>query len=62
MKANSFYPKPKVKSLVIHFMPKNKNLIKIKNINNLEKVTNIIFSNKRKMIKKSLKKLINIKK
>ena len=62
VKANSFYPKPKVKSLVIHFMPKNKNLIKIKNINNLEKVTNIIFSNKRKMINKSLKKLINIKK
>ena len=31
---------------------------KIKNIENLEKVTNILFSNKRKMINKNIKKLI----
>ena len=31
---------------------------KIKKIENLEKVTNVLFSNKRKMINKSIKKLI----
>ena len=33
---------------------------KIKNLNNLEKVTNILFSNKRKMINKNIKKLLHI--
>ena len=60
--SNSFFPKPKVNSLVIHFQPKKKISFKIKNINNLEKVTNILFSNKRKMINKSIKKLICLKK
>ena len=36
--------------------------LKIKNLDNLEKVTNIFFSNKRKMINKSLKKVLNDKK
>ena len=35
---------------------------KIKKIENLEKVTNVLFSNKRKMINKSIKKLICTKK
>ena len=30
-----------------------------KNVNNLEKVTNILFSNKRKMINKSIKKILS---
>ena len=60
--ANCFFPKPKVQSMVIHFKPKKRQKIKIKNIENLEKVTNIFFSNKRKMINKSLKKLLNKKK
>ena len=55
---NSFFPKPKVNSMVIHFQPKKKISYKIKNIENLEKVTNILFSNKRKMINKNIKKLI----
>ncbi len=55
---NSFFPKPKVNSLVIHFKPKNKIIYKIKNIGSLEKVTNVLFSNKRKMINKSIKKII----
>ena len=42
-------------------MPKSSNIIKIKDLSNLEKVTNILFSNKRKMINKNLKKLINAK-
>ena len=36
----------KVKSIVIQFKPKNKISHKIKDIKNLEKVTNILFSNK----------------
>ena len=56
--ANCFFPKPKVTSLVIHFVPK-KESFKFKNINNLEKVTNTLFSNKRKMINKNIKKLLN---
>ena len=39
---NCFSPKPKVLSIVIHFRPK-KNIYYIKNINNLEKITNIFF-------------------
>ena len=38
------------------FEPK-KLLYDIKNISNLEKITNILFSNKRKMINKSFKKI-----
>ena len=54
---NSFFPKPKVTSMVIHLKP-IKNSIAIKDISNLEKVTNILFSNKRKMINKNINKLI----
>ena len=57
---NCFYPKPKVNSMVIHFKPK-KNYLFIKDLNNLEKVTNILFSNKRKMINKNIKKIFNSK-
>ena len=57
--ANSFFPKPKVNSIVIHFKPKDKINYSIKNINNLEKVTNILFSNKRKMVNKNIKKVLN---
>ncbi len=53
-----FFPKPKVTSMVIHFKPK-KDIFNIKKIHNLEKVTNILFSNKRKMVNKSLKKILN---
>tara|TARA_Y100000591_G_scaffold32372_1_gene24103 strand:- start:219 stop:1001 length:783 start_codon:yes stop_codon:yes gene_type:complete len=55
---NCFSPKPKVTSMVIHFQPKN-NILKIKNIANLEKVSNILFSNKRKMIKKNIGKILS---
>tara|TARA_B100001093_G_C26819071_1_gene1011095 strand:- start:425 stop:1210 length:786 start_codon:yes stop_codon:yes gene_type:complete len=57
---NCFYPKPKITSIVIHFRPKNKIIFSIKNIDNLEKITNIFFSNKRKMINKSIKKILNM--
>mgnify|MGYP002635531057 CR=1 FL=1 len=54
---NSFYPVPKVKSTVLVFEPivnKNNN---IQNLENLEKVSHIFFSRKRKMINKGFNKL-----
>ena len=60
--ANCFFPKPKVESVILHFTPKiNVTETKIKNIENLEKITNIFFSNKRKMINKNIKKIFNSK-
>ena len=60
--ANCFSPKPKVTSMVIHFTPKIKKQIKIRDISNLENVTKIMFSNKRKMINKNLLKIIDFNK
>ena len=57
---NCFSPKPKVNSTVLLFKPK-RSLIDIKDMNNLEKVTNILFSNKRKMINKNIKKVFKKK-
>jgi 16S rRNA (adenine1518-N6/adenine1519-N6)-dimethyltransferase len=60
---NCFIPKPKVVSMVIHFKPKSiAENFKIKNINNLEKITHFFFSNKRKMINKNIRKLFENKK
>ena len=56
---NCFFPKPKVTSMVILFRPKLRKLYNIKNILNLEKITNFFFSNKRKMINKTIKKILN---
>ena len=56
--ANCFFPKPKVKSMVIHFKIFKNKSYKINNISNLEKVTNILFSNKRKMINKKIKNIL----
>ena len=57
--SNCFFPKPKVTSMVIHFQPKKENSYKINKIENLEKITNIFFNNKRKIIKKNLEKILN---
>ena len=56
---NCFKPKPKVFSIVIHLKPRVRKLVDLKDINNLEKITNILFSNKRKMINKNIKKILN---
>ena len=53
---NCFYPKPKVDSTILSFKPK-KNVYKINNPKNLETVTRILFSNRRKMINKNFIKL-----
>ncbi len=51
IKPGSFFPKPKVDSSLLIFSPK-KNFLKLNNPLNLEKVTRIFFSHRRKMIKK----------
>ena len=50
---NSFFPKPKVQSSVLEFLPKKKKFF-IKDPKNIGKVTNVFFSQRRKMIKKPI--------
>ena len=52
-----FFPTPKIESKIIVFKPKSKINIKIKKIENLEKITQIFFSSKRKMINKAFSKI-----
>ena len=54
----SFSPRPKIQSSLIHFTPK-KNFAKIKNPKNLEKITRIFFSHRRKMLKKPFNQIFN---
>ncbi len=51
---SSFNPSPKVKSTLLVFTPKKK-FFNLKNPKNLEHITNVFFSQRRKMIKKPLK-------
>ena len=53
-----FVPKPKIKSTLLEFIPK-KNFIEFNNPRNLEKITNLFFNQRRKMIKKNFKRLFN---
>ena len=53
---NSFSPKPKIDSSVLHFTPK-KEFQKFKNSKNIEIVTRTFFNQRRKMIKNPLKQL-----
>ncbi len=55
---NCFYPKPKVESSILSFVPET-NYVKFQNAKNLETVTRVFFSQKRKMINKPFKKLFN---
>jgi len=54
---NCFFPKPKVNSSVLSFTPKKNIKFAIKNPKNLEKITRVLFSNRRKMINKNFSKL-----
>ena len=56
VKPNSFFPKPKVHSTVLEFLPK-KNFHQIKDPKNLEKITKVFFSQRRKMINKGISML-----
>ena len=55
---NCFYPKPRVESSVLSFIPEIKH-VKFQNAKNLEIVTRVFFSQKRKMINKPIKQLFN---
>jgi 16S rRNA (adenine1518-N6/adenine1519-N6)-dimethyltransferase len=54
----SFSPKPKIQSSLIHFTPK-KNFAEIKDPKNLEKITRIFFNHRRKMLKKPFNQIFN---
>ena len=54
----SFSPRPKIQSSLIHFAPKEK-FVKIKDPLNLEKITRIFFSHRRKMLKKPFNQIFN---
>ena len=54
----SFSPRPKINSTLIHFTPK-KNFAEIEDPLNLEKITRIFFSHRRKMLKKPFNQLFN---
>jgi len=55
---NSFSPKPKIDSTLLHFEPK-KDFFKFKNPLNLEKITRIFFNHRRKMIKKPFNQIFS---
>jgi 16S rRNA (adenine1518-N6/adenine1519-N6)-dimethyltransferase len=54
----SFSPRPKIHSTLIHFTPKKK-FAEIKDPINLEKITRIFFSHRRKMLKKPFNQIFN---
>ena len=58
VKPSCFSPKPKVDSTVLLFEPK-KDFYKLNNPKNLEKITKIFFSQRRKMIKKPYNLIFN---
>ena len=58
IKPESFSPRPKIDSSLLYFSPK-KEFFKLKNPNNLEKVTRIFFNQRRKMLKKPFNQLFN---
>ena len=58
IKPESFSPKPKIDSSLLFFYTK-KDFIKIKDPNNLEKITRIFFNQRRKMLKKPYNQLFN---
>jgi len=54
---NCFYPVPKVESTVLMFEPVINKEFMVQDISNLEKITHIFFSKKRKMINKAFNSL-----
>jgi|TARA_X000000950_G_scaffold186207_1_gene225439 16S rRNA (adenine1518-N6/adenine1519-N6)-dimethyltransferase len=58
VKPASFSPRPKIDSSLLFFSPK-KNFYKIKNPQNLEKITRIFFNHRRKMLKKPFNQIFN---
>ena len=60
IKPNSFFPKPRIDSTLLFFSPK-KEFLKLENPYNLEKITRIFFSHRRKMIKKPFNQIFSNK-
>ena len=58
VKPSSFSPKPRVDSSLLFFKPKI-NFFRIKNPKNLEIITRVFFSQRRKMLKKPFNQLFN---
>jgi len=58
IKPESFSPKPKIDSSLLLFSPKQ-DFYKIKDPKNLEKITRIFFSQRRKMLKKPFNQVFN---
>ena len=58
---NCFFPRPKINSTLLSFVPKKKNKFNLKNPKTLEEVTRVLFSNRRKMINKNFNKLFRNK-
>ena len=54
IEANCFNPPPKVRSTLLTFVPRSK-YYELKNLKNLEHITNIFFSQRRKMVRKPMK-------
>ena len=52
-----FFPSPKIDSKIVIFKPKTENKFQIKNIENLERITQIFFAGRRKMINKPFSKI-----
>ena len=55
---NSFSPRPKIDSTLLHFTPK-KDFFEINDPKNLEKITRVFFAHRRKMIKKPFNLIFN---
>ena len=53
-----FSPRPKVDSSLLYFVPKN-NFFNVKNPKNIEKISRVFFSHRRKMLKKPFNQLFN---
>ena len=58
VKPECFSPKPKIESSLLFFTPKKK-FYKFKDPKNLEKITRIFFSQRRKMLKKPFNQIFN---
>ena len=58
IKPNSFFPRPKIDSSLLLFTPKN-NFFELKNSKNLEMITRVFFSQRRKMLKKPFNQIFN---
>jgi 16S rRNA (adenine1518-N6/adenine1519-N6)-dimethyltransferase len=58
IKPQSFSPKPKIDSTLLLFTPKT-NFFELKDVKNLEMITRVFFSQRRKMLKKPFNQIFN---